>query len=98
MFAQGFVEEVRSLMARGDLYEELPAVRAVGYRQLWQHLQGQYDLDEAFERALIASRQLAKRQMTWLRGWPDLQWLGTGERREDQLNTVIAALGNAISD
>ena len=98
MFEQGFVEEVRSLMARGDLHEELPAVRAVGYRQVWQHLQGRYDLDEAFERALIASRQLAKRQMTWLRGWKDLQWLGTGERREDQLNTVIAALGNAISD
>ena len=97
MFEQGFVEEVRGLVARGDLHEGLPAVRAVGYRQVWQHLHGQYDLDEAFERALIASRQLAKRQLTWLRGWKDLQWLGTGERREDQLNTVIAALGNAIS-
>ncbi len=97
MFEQGFVDEVRGLMARGDLHEELPAMRAVGYRQVWQHLRGDMDLDSAFERALIASRQLAKRQMTWLRGWPGLQWLETGACREDQLKTVIGAVGDAIS-
>ncbi len=97
MFEQGFVEEVRGLMARGDLHDELPAVRAVGYRQVWQHLRGDFDLDEAFERALIASRQLAKRQMTWLRAWPELHWLATGDRREDQLKAVIDAVGDAIS-
>lgn len=97
MFEQGFVEEVRGLMARGDLHEDLPAIRAVGYRQVWQSLRGDYDLDEAYERALIASRQLAKRQLTWLRGWKDLQWLGTDTPREDQLNAVIAAMGHAIS-
>jgi len=67
MFAQGFVEEVRRLRARGDLYPDLPAIRAVGYRQVWQHLEGEFDLDESRRRALFATRQLAKRQTTWLR-------------------------------
>jgi len=67
MFAQGFVEEVRDLRARGDLHSDLPAIRAVGYRQVWQHLDGEYDLDESRRRALFATRQLAKRQTTWLR-------------------------------
>lgn len=67
MFAQGFVDEVRGLRARGDLHPELPAIRAVGYRQVWQHLDGEFDLDECRRRALFATRQLAKRQTTWLR-------------------------------
>ena len=98
MFERGFVNEVRSLIARSDLTEDLPAMRAVGYRQVWQHLRGDFDLDTAFEKALIASRQLAKRQMTWLRAWPELHWLDTGVPRDIQLKTVISALGNAISD
>ncbi len=77
MFAQGFVEEVRGLRARGGdpgsspgqvLHPDLPAIRAVGYRQVWQHLGGECDLDECRRRALFATRQLAKRQTTWLRG------------------------------
>lgn len=67
MMREGFVDEVRALRARGDLHAELPALRAVGYRQLWGHLEGLYSLEQGRERALTATRQLAKRQMTWLR-------------------------------
>jgi tRNA dimethylallyltransferase len=70
MLAAGFVDEVKGLMARGDLHLELPAMRAVGYRQVWQYLEGQYDYDTMRERGMAATRQLAKRQMTWLRNWP----------------------------
>lgn len=97
MFANGFVDEVRRLRARGDLNDELPAVRAVGYRQVWQYLEGQWDLDEAFERALIASRQLAKRQMTWLRGWDNLQWLDSRDPKgESNPKSGSAALNQAL--
>jgi tRNA dimethylallyltransferase len=75
--AAGFLEEVRQLRRRGDLHPDLPAVRAVGYRQLWQHLEGESSLDEAVTRAVAATRQLAKRQLTWLRKWPDLGWIYT---------------------
>jgi len=67
MFAQGLVAEVERLRARGDLDADLPAMRAVGYRQVWQHLDGRFDLAQARQRALFATRQLAKRQITWLR-------------------------------
>jgi tRNA dimethylallyltransferase len=77
MLAAGFVEEVRGLWSRGDLDPDLPALRAVGYRQLWQHLEGRCSLEEAADRAIAATRQLAKRQLTWLRKWPDLRWICT---------------------
>jgi len=67
MMAGGFLDEVRHLYGRGDLTIEHPAIRAVGYRQLWAHLSGDCELDEAVSRAVAATRQLAKRQMTWLR-------------------------------
>ncbi len=67
MMAAGLLEEVRTLHGRGDLTTRHPSVRAVGYRQLWGHLEGEYGLAEASERALAATRQLAKRQLTWLR-------------------------------
>jgi tRNA dimethylallyltransferase len=70
MMEAGFEAEVRELFQRGDLHEDLPAIRSVGYRQLWQYLQGQCSLDEAVEKGIIATRQLAKRQITWLRNWP----------------------------
>ncbi|MDG2272032.1 MAG: tRNA (adenosine(37)-N6)-dimethylallyltransferase MiaA, partial [Halioglobus sp.] len=70
MMNQGFEAEVRGLYARGDLHSELPAIRSVGYRQIWQYLDGQCSLDEAVEKAITATRQLAKRQITWLRNWP----------------------------
>jgi len=68
MIAQGFLEEVRALRVRGDLTRDLPALRAVGYRQAWQHLDGEFDCTEFRDRAVFATRQLAKRQLTWLRG------------------------------
>lgn len=67
MLAAGFLDEVRRLRARGDLHPELPALRAVGYRQAWQHLQGEINAREFRERAIFATNQLAKRQLTWLR-------------------------------
>ncbi|MGB1139596.1 MAG: tRNA (adenosine(37)-N6)-dimethylallyltransferase MiaA [Halioglobus sp.] len=75
MMADGFLEEVRALYDRGDLHRDLPAIRAVGYRQLWQHLAGEVAVDEAVDNAVAATRQLAKRQLTWLRKWADLQWI-----------------------
>ena len=70
MVALGFVAEVERLRARGDLRPDLPAMRAVGYRQLWAHLDGRYGWEEARSKAIIATRQYAKRQLTWLRGDP----------------------------
>jgi tRNA dimethylallyltransferase len=75
MLEQGFVEEVERLHQRGDLHAALPSIRAVGYRQVWEYLEGQLDRAAMIERGIIATRQLAKRQFTWLRGWEDLQWL-----------------------
>jgi tRNA dimethylallyltransferase len=77
MMAAGLLEEVRALHQRGDLHSGLPAIRAVGYRQLWQHLDGEGSLEEAVEKGIAATRQLAKRQLTWLRKWPDLNWIHT---------------------
>ena len=67
MLNQGLLEEVKALYQRSDLDEKMPAIRAVGYRQVWAYLQGEYDYDTMTERAIIATRQLAKRQFTWLR-------------------------------
>ena len=67
MMTAGFLEEVRGLRARGDLTARHPAMRAVGYRQLWGHLDGDYDLEDAVKRGVAATRQLAKRQLTWMR-------------------------------
>lgn len=70
MVDQGLVDEVRGLYARGDLHPGLPSIRCVGYRQIWDFLAGDCPLDEAIERAIAATRQLAKRQLTWLRSLP----------------------------
>lgn len=67
MLAHGFVDEVRMLRARGDLNLDMPSMRSVGYRQAWEYLDGLYDGDEMARRGIAASRQLAKRQLTWLR-------------------------------
>ena len=71
MLQQGFLDEVRGLRARGDLNLSMPSMRCVGYRQAWEHLDGQYDYAEMRERGIIATRQLAKRQLTWLRAMPE---------------------------
>lgn len=75
MLEQGFLDEVRKLHARPDLHADLPAIRCVGYRQAWDYLDGKYNYTEMVERGIIATRQLAKRQITWLRSWPELYWL-----------------------
>ena len=79
MLAQGFVEEVQELYERGDLNELMPSMRAVGYRQVWAYLQGVDDYDAMTEKAIIATRQLAKRQFTWLRRVEDAFSFQTGQ-------------------
>jgi tRNA dimethylallyltransferase len=74
MMRDGFLDEVARLRARGDLAPGLPSMRAVGYRQLWAHLDGAWDLATAVARGIAATRQLAKRQLTWLRAEPGLAW------------------------
>jgi tRNA dimethylallyltransferase len=75
MIDAGFLDEVRGLRERGDLQPDLPALRAVGYRQAWQHLHGAFGADEFRDRAVFATRQLAKRQLTWLRSELDARAL-----------------------
>ena len=74
MLVQGLVDEVRRLYQRGDLSPGLASLRAVGYRQVWGFLAGEIHCDEMESRAIIATRQLAKRQFTWLRAEPEAQW------------------------
>ena len=71
MLKHGFVEEVKALVERGDLTAELPSIRSVGYRQVWDYLAGLIDERQMQEAAIAATRQLAKRQITWLRSWAD---------------------------
>lgn len=73
MLADGFVDEVRTLKERGDLNLSMPSMRSVGYKQVWQHLEGELTYEEMVDRSIIATRQLAKRQLTWLRSWEKLQ-------------------------
>ncbi|MDF9391781.1 MULTISPECIES: tRNA (adenosine(37)-N6)-dimethylallyltransferase MiaA [Methylococcus] len=75
MLQESFLEEVEALYRRGDLNETLPSIRAVGYRQAWDYLQGKCDFDTFVERAIIATRQFAKRQYTWLRKETEATWL-----------------------
>jgi len=80
MLEQGLVAEVERLHRRGDLHVGLPSIRAVGYRQVWDYLDGNLDAEQMQERGIIATRQLAKRQFTWLRGWQqDVHWLDSAE-------------------
>ncbi|HVC30122.1 MAG TPA: tRNA (adenosine(37)-N6)-dimethylallyltransferase MiaA [Steroidobacteraceae bacterium] len=75
MMAAGFLDEVRALRGRGDLTARHSSMRAVGYRQLWAHLEGECGRTEAVERAIAATRQLAKRQLTWMRAGTTPRWL-----------------------
>lgn len=75
MLGQGFIDEVTSLYQRGDLHPDMPSIRAVGYRQVWEFLAGETDYDTMVEKGVAATRQLAKRQLTWLRGWKNLELL-----------------------
>src|SRR5579885_30655 len=106
MLAAGFLDEVRALRARGDLHPDLPALRAVGYRQAWQHLEGETDAQEFRARAIFATNQLAKRQLTWLRGEHEARALNPddpncGPRAAAALELFLGALAdgrNAMLD
>ena len=74
MMDAGFIDEVEALYARKDLHPGLPSIRCVGYRQAWSYLDGELSRDEMVDRGIIATRQLAKRQFTWLRSWENLNW------------------------
>ncbi len=72
MLDAGLLDEIRALHARGDLHPNLPSMRSVGYRQAWRFLDGQCTVEEFRQQAIAATRQLAKRQMTWLRSMPNV--------------------------
>jgi len=80
MLEQGFETEVRALWERGDLELSMPSVRCVGYRQMWEYFSGQWDYETMRYKGIVATRQLAKRQITWLRSWENLNWLDTNDR------------------
>lgn len=92
MLAQGFKQEVQQLLDRGDLHENLPAIRCVGYRQMWDYLKGNTDYELMVSQGIAATRQLAKRQLTWLRSWQNLQWLKSEAKFEENLQAVISSL------
>lgn len=79
MLDEGFEEEVRCLFNRGDLTPELPSMRSVGYRQMWDYLSGSSTVEQMHQSALAATRQLAKRQITWLRSWPEVTWVNSDD-------------------
>ncbi len=88
MLENGFIDEMKALHARDDLHADLPSIRCVGYRQAWQYLEGELDYDEMIERAVIATRQLAKRQMTWMRS----------EKNITPYGAKTYDLGNVVDD
>ncbi|WP_434341399.1 tRNA (adenosine(37)-N6)-dimethylallyltransferase MiaA [Motilimonas cestriensis] len=91
MLEAGFEDEVRALYARGDLHIDLPSMRSVGYRQMWQYLAGELSHQEMVYRGVVATRQLAKRQITWLRGWSDLITLEPGSR--ENIDKIVQVIG-----
>jgi len=88
----GFIDEVKRLYDRGDLSADLPSIRSVGYRQVWEYLAGQYTDDQMREKAIAATRQLAKRQLTWLRSWPNVHWFDS--EAADLFEKVTRVLGS----
>jgi tRNA dimethylallyltransferase len=98
MMASGLLDEVRTLFGRGDLHLDLPAMRAVGYRQLWQYLAGECSLEAAVASAEAATRQLAKRQLTWLRKWPALHWIYTDATGNHAATVESDLAGNEMGE
>ncbi len=90
MLDAGFVDEVAKLRSRGDLHADLPSIRAVGYRQAWRYLEGDVAYSEMVERAIISTRQFAKRQMTWLRSTQDAVWFDGGQNIFDEVLQYLA--------
>lgn len=96
MMQAGFIDEVIELRARGDLHAALPSIRAVGYRQAWCFLNGEYDESTFIEKAIIATRQMAKRQLTWLRAQNDGIWFDSG--KDLPKKQVLDFLHSALSE
>mgnify|MGYP001627134740 CR=1 FL=1 len=92
MLDDGLVAEVEKLKARPDLHIGLPSIRSVGYRQVWQYLDHEYGYDAMVERGIIATRQLAKRQITWLRSWGDLHNFDSDDQH--LMDKVICTIGS----
>lgn len=92
MLAAGFEQEVQTLRQRTDLHIDLPSIRCVGYRQMWQYLDGECSYTEMTERGIAATRQLAKRQLTWLRGWSQLNWLESDAPVTENLQAILTSL------
>ncbi|MBM0108760.1 tRNA (adenosine(37)-N6)-dimethylallyltransferase MiaA [Steroidobacter sp. S1-65] len=91
MMQAGLLDEVRRLQQRGDLHADLPAIRSVGYRQLWEHLCGKESLATSVQRAIFATRQLARRQLIWLRAENDIRWYNAlDSAAADQIEQAIA--------
>ena len=98
MMTGGLLAEVNDLHMRDDLHPDLPSMRAAGYQQIWQHLEGHCSLEVAVEKSIIASRQLAKRQITWLRNWPEaneicVDTIETNTSTENSCNECLKILG-----
>jgi len=95
MMAEGFLDEVRALRARGDLDADLPSLRSVGYRQLWAHLEGACGLPEAVAAGQRATRNLAKRQLTWLRSEPS--WIGIPSLEDQELVPILRVMSTVAA-
>lgn len=95
MMEEGFLEELRALKARGDLDPALPSLRSVGYRQLWEYLEGRCALAEAVAAGQRATRNLAKRQFTWLRSEP--AWTGIPGLEEQELAPIVRVMGGVAA-
>ena len=93
MLSEGLIEEVQVLYERGDLNPSMSSMKSVGYRQIWQHLAGEFTHGEMIEKSIVATRQLAKRQLTWLRGWSALRPLG--EPDKNSIDVVLKILETA---
>ncbi|WP_394424928.1 tRNA (adenosine(37)-N6)-dimethylallyltransferase MiaA [Vreelandella stevensii] len=87
MLDEGLIDEVAALKKRKDIHAGLPSMKSVGYRQVWEYLDGEYGRDELVSRGVIATRQLAKRQLTWLRSWSALRWIDT--QQPDTLDKLL---------
>jgi len=87
MLGEGLIDEVAALRKRTDIHLGLPSMKSVGYRQVWEYLDGAYDQDELVSRGVIATRQLAKRQLTWLRSWSSLNWMNA--QQPDALDKLL---------
>jgi len=96
MLKQGLIDEVAALREDPRVDPDSPALRAVGYRQVWQHLDGEFDRDELLQRGIFATRQLAKRQLTWLRKESESAWLDP--TREDWVDQGLVQIGHFLSE